>query len=412
MFLISDSELSPRAIDLPEPNPFDSPSPALATASLPAHAPANLPANLSANLPPHLPQNLPTSNHLNAKDHLKTTANTNSNTNINTNSNTSVSLGYELRASLASIHGALRLLTRDQDSVTDPNARRLLRIAMSNTHRLLSLAVAIEGETQQPNVLTTAAIERLRLANELQGAVERGEFVLVYQPVICLGSGRAVGLEALARWEHPTRGLMQPNSFIEIAESSGFIAELGLWAIREACTQLRHWQRTGMIDSNLWVSVNLSPCQLLEPNLLGQCEAILRETELPPHCLHLELTESVALDLGMDVLAILQGFRQLGIAIYVDDFGTGYSSLARLHEFPIDALKIDRSFILREQWEIVRMIALLAEHLGIQIVAEGIESVHHLHTLQGLGCQMAQGFLISRPLDAAAVIDFIQDLDS
>lgn len=412
MFLISDSELSPRAIDLPEPNPFDSPSPALATASLPAHAPANLPANLSANLPPNLPQSLPTSNHLNAKDHLKTTANTNSNTNINTNSNTSVSLGYELRASLASIHGALRLLTRDQDSVTDPNARRLLRIAMSNTHRLLSLAVAIEGETQQPNVLTTAAIERLRLANELQGAAERGEFVLVYQPVICLGSGRTVGLEALVRWEHPSRGLMQPNSFIAIAESSGFIAELGLWAIREACTQLRHWQRTGMIDSDLWVSVNLSPCQLLEPNLLGQCEAILRETELSPQCLHLELTESVALDLGMDVLAILQGFRQLGIAIYVDDFGTGYSSLARLHEFPIDALKIDRSFILREQWEIVRMIALLAEHLGIQIVAEGIESVHHLHTLQGLGCQMAQGFLISRPLDASAVIDFIQDLDS
>ncbi|MFG3819256.1 EAL domain-containing protein [Limnothrix redekei] len=408
MFLISDSELSPRAIDLPEPNPSDSPSPALATASSPANTPANLSANLSANLPPNLPQSLPANTHLNAKDHLKNTANTNSNTNINT----SVSLGYELRASLASIHGALRLLTRDQDSVTDPNARRLLRIAMSNTHRLLSLAVAIEGETQQPNVLTTAAIERLRLANELQGAAERGEFILVYQPVICLVSGRTVGLEALVRWEHPTRGLLQPDSFIAIAESSGFIAELGLWAIREACTQLRHWQRTGMIDSDLWVSVNLSPCQLLEPNLLGQCEAILRETELSPQCLHLELTESVALDLGMDVLAILQGFRQLGIAIYVDDFGTGYSSLARLHEFPIDALKIDRSFILREQWEIVRMIALLAEHLGIQIVAEGIESVHHLHTLQGLGCQMAQGFLISRPLDASAVIDFIQDLDS
>jgi len=328
--------------------------------------------------------------------------------------NVNTSLGDELRTSLASIQGALRLLSRNSTQLTtesnpytQSDTQRLLNIAMANTHRLLGLTVAIEGTSHQANVLTIADIDRLRLEAELHQAIEQQDFVLVYQPIICVKTEQTIGLEALIRWQHPTRGLMLPKDFIPLAEANGLIVPLGQWVIRTACTQLRSWQMAGIVHPDLWVSVNLSPHQLLEPTLQEQCQAILDETQLPAACLHLEMTESAALDSGIDVLAVLQGLRQMGIKIYVDDFGTGYSSLARLHEFPIDALKIDRSFIVREQWEIIRMIGLLASHLNIMIVAEGVESRQHVSILKELGCHMIQGYLISRPLEAVATADFI-----
>ncbi|HEY9688735.1 MAG TPA: EAL domain-containing protein, partial [Coleofasciculaceae cyanobacterium] len=252
-----------------------------------------------------------------------------------TNTNLHASLGYELRTSLASIHGALRLLSRDATPpTTASDTQRLLSIAMANTHRLLGLTVAIEGTSQLANVLTIADIDRLRLEAELHQALERQEFVLAYQPIVCTKTEQTIGLEALIRWQHPTRGLIFPSDFIPLAEASGLISTLGQWVVRTACTQLRAWQTAGIAHPDLWVSVNLSPYQLLEPDLLEQCQAILDETQLPAACLHLEMTESAALDSGVNVLAVLQGLRHMGIKIYIDDFGTGYSSLARLHEFP------------------------------------------------------------------------------
>ncbi len=325
-----------------------------------------------------------------------------------TNINVNESLGYELRTSLASIHGALRLLSRDSAPPTaGPDTQRLLNIAMANTHRLLGLTVAIEGTSHLANVLTLADIDQVRLEAELHHALDRQEFVLVYQPIVCTQTEQTIGLEALIRWQHPTRGLISPNDFIPLAETSGMISTLGRWVVRTACAQLRAWQMAGVVPADLWVSVNLSPYQLLEPDLLEQCQTILKETQLPAACLHLEITESAALDAGADVLAALQGLRQMGIGIYIDDFGTGYSSLARLYEFPINALKIDRSFVVREQWEIIRMISLLASHLNISTIVEGVESPQHLSILKELGCQMIQGYLISRPLEALATAAFM-----
>lgn len=325
-----------------------------------------------------------------------------------TNININESLGYELRTSLASIHGALRLLSRDSiPSIAGPETQRLLGIAMANTHRLLGLAVAIEGTSHLANVLTLADIDQVRLEAELHRALEQQEFALVYQPIICAQSERAIGLEALVRWQHPTRGLISPKDFIPLAEASGMISTLGRWVVHTACAQLRAWQTAGVVPADLWVSVNLSPYQLLEPDLLKQCQTTLDATQLPAACLHLEITESAALDAGADVLAALQGLRQMGIGIYIDDFGTGYSSLARLYEFPINALKIDRSFVVREQWEIIRMISLLASHLNISIIAEGVESPQHLSTLKDLGCHMIQGYFISHPLEPGAMAEFM-----
>lgn len=320
---------------------------------------------------------------------------------------TNGSLGYELRSSLASIHGALCLLSRDAQSCSS-DSQRLLRIALSNTHRLLGLAAAIEGNaTPQCDVLTPADIDRLRLEAELQGAIDRAEFTLLYQPVVRTDTGRPIGFEALARWHHPARGMVGPTDFIPVAEASRAIIPLGAWAIREACTQLKTWQSTNAASPEIWVSVNLSPCQLVEPGIVELVQSVLQDTGLGAKCLRLEVTESGALDSGSEVLERLHELRRMGVRIYIDDFGTGYSSLARLHEFPIDALKIDRSFIVREQWEMVRIIGLLAGHLGVSVVAEGIESLRHLYALKALGCHMAQGYLIARPLDAIAAAAFL-----
>jgi len=231
------------------------------------------------------------------------------------------------------------------------------------------------------------------------------EFCLYYQPIISLESGLITGFEALVRWQHPSRGMVSPVEFIPLAEKTGLIASLGKWILREACNQLQLWR--SMFQSNLpgLMVVNLSPIQLRQLSLQEQINSILQETGLDRNCLKLEITESSFMEEPEAATAILQQIRSTGIKFSIDDFGTGYSSLGRLQDMPIDTLKIDRSFIMRtsgeeESWAIVKTIIHLAHNLGMNVVAEGIETQEHLAQLRRLQCDYGQGYFFSRPLDA------------
>ncbi len=250
----------------------------------------------------------------------------------------------------------------------------------------------------------TRAVALLKLENDLRRAIEREEFCVHYQPIIALETEALVGFEALVRWNHPERGLVTPDEFISLAEETGLITEIGLWVLREACTQLRTWQSALGRDS-LTMSVNLSGKQLTQTNLIKQIESTLRQTGLNPTWLRLEITESVVMENAELATNTLLQLRKLGVHLSIDDFGTGYSSLSYLHRFPVNTLKIDGSFISRmakgdENSEIVRTICTLANNLGMEVVAEGVETPEQLELLRGLKCEYGQGYLFSKPLDA------------
>lgn len=242
-------------------------------------------------------------------------------------------------------------------------------------------------------------------------------FSLHYQPIVSLVSGTVVGFEALLRWFHPTRGSISPIEFIPLAEETGLIIPLGEWVLREACTQMVRWQcRSNEQDSlayhlpplpnsDLTISVNLSGRQFLQPNLIGQIQEVLQETGLNPQCLKLEITESVVMEDGEAAVTLLSQLRDLGILLCIDDFGTGYSSLSYLHRFPINTLKVDQSFVSRmgaqgENTEIVQAIVRLAHSLGMDVVAEGVETSQQLAHLRMLSCEYGQGYFFSKPVDS------------
>jgi diguanylate cyclase (GGDEF)-like protein/PAS domain S-box-containing protein len=250
------------------------------------------------------------------------------------------------------------------------------------------------------------AVARLQVETELRRAVERQGFCVYYQPIVALNTGQIAGFEALIRWPHPERGLVSPGEFIPIAEETGLILPIGAWVLREACTQIRRWQELFPTTPPLFMSINLSGRQLEQPDLVAQVAAIIRETAPAPQSVKLELTESMLMDNAAAISTLLEQLRQLGMQLSLDDFGTGYSSLSYLHSFPLDSLKIDRSFVSRmgengENAEIAQTIITLAHNLGMDVVAEGIESVHHMLHLQALGCEYGQGYFVSRPVDAA-----------
>jgi diguanylate cyclase (GGDEF)-like protein/PAS domain S-box-containing protein len=256
----------------------------------------------------------------------------------------------------------------------------------------------------------TSALARLHLETDLRGAVERGEFELAYQPLVSLIDGRITGFEALARWRHPERGVLGPSEFIPAAEDTGLIVPLGRWVLREACRQMREWNRH--YGAALSVNVNLSARQFQDGGLVRDVAAALRDTELPAAFLKLEITESLLMgDLG-GVSGALDELKALGVELCIDDFGTGYSSLSYLHRFPIDTLKIDRSFVSRldgdgQSEQIVRTILVLAKSLNLRAVAEGVETVEQADRLRAMGCEFAQGFRFSKPLageEAGALI--------
>ncbi len=256
------------------------------------------------------------------------------------------------------------------------------------------------------------AVAQLSLETDLRWAVERQEFNLVYQPIVSLRTSAVVGFEALIRWAHPKRGVVSPAEFIAVAEETGMILPIGRWVLREACEQMRRWidnvDPRGLATLPT-MAVNLSSKQFLHPGLPEEIRELLRETGLEPTRLKLEITESVLMENAENAAAMLRELRAQGIQLSIDDFGTGYSSLSYLLKFPIDTLKIDRTFVsgmaddapdAAENLELVRTIVTLARNLGMDVVAEGVESEGQRIRLDALGCQYAQGFLFSKPVDA------------
>jgi len=245
----------------------------------------------------------------------------------------------------------------------------------------------------------------LELEGELRRAVERREFLLHYQPVVQLDTGMLQGFEALVRWQHPRRGLVGPDQFISVAEEAGLIIPLGHWVLGEACRQLAAWRADSPEAQELRVSVNISPRQFLDRELVKKVRATLNECRLPPDHLILEITEGVLMDVDGPGTGMLAELDALGVHLYIDDFGTGYSSLSYLHRFPVDALKIDRSFVAQLTQSggdaLVRTILTLAHNLGIPAVAEGVETAEQLNLLRSLACPFAQGYYFSRPISAA-----------
>jgi diguanylate cyclase (GGDEF)-like protein/PAS domain S-box-containing protein len=251
---------------------------------------------------------------------------------------------------------------------------------------------------------------QLKLENDLRKALGLGQIYLEYQPICTLRDRRLIGFEALVRWNHPERGLLQPSSFIPTAEETGLIVPLGNWVLSEACRQMREWR--GITNgSSLGISINVSSLQLSQPGFVGLVRQALDAAQMAPSQLTLEVTESVLMD-GIDhAVETLRDLRNMGVTLSIDDFGTGYSSLSYLAKLPIDALKIDRSFVERMGQggdnEIVKAIFKLGQTLGKQVYAEGIETGAQLEMLRELGCEFGQGFLLSRPVNADRAGSFV-----
>jgi diguanylate cyclase (GGDEF)-like protein/PAS domain S-box-containing protein len=262
-----------------------------------------------------------------------------------------------------------------------------------------------------------SAVALLKLETELRRSVHRGDFLMNYQPIVSLSSGRIVGFEGLVRWQHPERGIVTPDHFIAIAEETGLIVPLGWWVLRESCRQTRRWQRQFLSDPPLWISVNMSGKLFMKSDMVDELLGILDETGLEPRSLRLEVTENVVMDHADLAVKNLMELRALGVQLSIDDFGTGYSSLSYLQRFHYDSLKIDRSFVSKlgtagDSRAIVETILNLANSLGIGVVAEGIETAEQVDRLRSMQCPHGQGFWFSRPLTESAAEQLIASAPS
>lgn len=258
----------------------------------------------------------------------------------------------------------------------------------------------------------THAVYLLQMENDLRRAIDREELRVYYQPIVALENGQLAGFEALIRWQHPERGFINPADFIPLAEDTGLIVPLGLWILKRACQQLCQWQWQSPANRSLFMSVNLSGKQVAVPSLVSDIKDILEETHVDAKHLKLEITESAVMENADLAARLLKRLKALGVQLSIDDFGTGYSSLSYLHRFPVNTLKIDRSFVGRigeaaENIEIVRTVISLAENMGMEVVAEGVETLSQLTQLRKLKCQYGQGYLFSRPVAADSVSEWI-----
>ena len=254
--------------------------------------------------------------------------------------------------------------------------------------------------------MSLAMLNRLTLENDLQRALTHQEFVVYYQPIVNLRTQKVAGFEALVRWQHPDRGMVSPGEFIPCMEETGLIVSVGMVVLKQACQQLKAWQQKGWQD--LTMSVNLSVRQFACSTLLADIDQVLAETAVNPACLKLEITESAIMDNAEIAIALTKKLRLRQIQISIDDFGTGYSSLGYLHRFPVDTLKIDRSFVHQIQagsrnYQVVNTIIILSNQLELAVIAEGIETEEQHQWLQQLGCEFGQGYLFSKPLPAAEI---------
>src|SRR5262249_50614689 len=248
------------------------------------------------------------------------------------------------------------------------------------------------------------AMARLQLETDLRRGLARDEFRVAYQPIVSLVGQKLVGFEALVRWEHPARGLLGPAEFLEVADDTGLMVPIGRWILKEALGQLSAWQARHREASALTMSVNVSGRQLIHPHLLIYVREALDAAGLAPARLRIEVTESVIMEHTEAAVERLSELRSMGVQLDMDDFGTGYSSLSHLQRFPLQAVKIDRSFVDRmrggSQTEIVRAILTLGRELGLDVIAEGVETVEQQTMLADMGCPHAQGYYYSHPVGA------------
>ncbi len=258
----------------------------------------------------------------------------------------------------------------------------------------------------------SSSIEFLQMETDLRHALERGEFKLYYQPIVTLETGILAGFESLVRWDHPVLGFVSPVEFIPIAEETGMIIPIGEWILRESCRQLRSWQQISHRSSDLWVSVNVSSKQFVDFDLVSLVADSLQKTGLEPRCLKLEITESTMVENIDYVASVMDQLKKIGVKLSIDDFGTGFSSLSILHRFPLNSLKIDRSFVAQIKdadtpVEIVKTIVNLAKSLNLEIIAEGVETIEQLSQLRQLGCQFGQGYCFATPLAAETIEELL-----
>jgi predicted signal transduction protein with EAL and GGDEF domain len=252
-----------------------------------------------------------------------------------------------------------------------------------------------------------AVMARAQLSADLEHAISAREFVLQYQPIVEIATGRMVGVEALVRWEHPERGRIGPDDFIRVAEESDSILEIGRWVLSQACRQLDAWRHV-VTPGSFTVSINISARQLVQPDFVDEVLAIIREFGVDPSEIVLEMTETSMLQDSATTRAKLQDLRDAGIGVSIDDFGTGYSSLSYLQRFPVTTLKIARDFVDvdgrdADAWELANAIVALGRALKLSVIAEGVEQWSQLGRLRTLGCEFAQGFYFARPLDPSSI---------
>jgi EAL domain-containing protein (putative c-di-GMP-specific phosphodiesterase class I) len=291
------------------------------------------------------------------------------------------------------------------------NAEYLLRDADTAMYRAKASGKA-QYRWFEP-AMHNRALHLFQLESDLRKAVKRHEFKVYYQPIVSLRHRQIVGFEALVRWWHPSRGFITPENFIPFAEETGLILEIGEQVLWQACEHLAQWQQAGLVSTDFTMSVNLSPRQLLQPNILNQVHQIVETTGILPQSLRLELTESAIIENRTFVDDVLRSFRQRGIQLSIDDFGTGYSSLSYLHILPANCLKVDRSFVQsinasEESLGIVPLIVNIAHTMNMQVIAEGIETELQLKQLKSLNCEYGQGFLFYQPIAAEDALQVLQ----
>jgi EAL domain-containing protein (putative c-di-GMP-specific phosphodiesterase class I) len=301
-------------------------------------------------------------------------------------------------------------------SDSETGATRLLSNAGGALHETKAAGGA--SLTVYGDAIRRHVVERMSTEHSLHHALNRGELRVLYQPVVDIrradltvepqpvpsSPSSTIAVEALVRWCPAEQEMVEPERFIPVAEESGLIVPIGTWVLREACEQMYRWRHAGICGPTSAIEVNLSARQIDQPDLVPTVEQILAQTGLAPEHLTLEITESALMRDGRAALLVLQALKSIGVSLAIDDFGTGYSSLSYLQRFPLDILKIDKSFVddlsLGQGVEIVSAVIELAHALGLEVVAEGVETRHQLEVLQGLSCDYAQGFLFSRPVHA------------
>ena len=304
------------------------------------------------------------------------------------------------------ISASIGIIFSARSSVEASDVLRDAEIAMYRAKRAGKARCEVFDSAMQSD-----AVQRLQLETDLRKALALDEFRVYYQPLVCLKSNKIVGFETLSRWQRP-QGIVMPGEFIKVADEIGVTLSMNRQLLQEACEQVRRWHALFPSETPLTVSANITAKQFAQPDLAAQIGAILQQTGIDPRCVDLEITENVAMADAERSASVLSELKALGVRLSIDDFGTGYSSLCRLQKFPVDVLKIDRSFISgmeddHETQEIVRIILMLAHNLGLTVVAEGIEQPKQMATLKELGCELGQGYLFSKPVAPEAIQDLL-----